>query len=310
MTRYKRLMVGLDLTLTDQVIIRFICSFMKINPGIESIYFVHVEQNLENADSIKHMGLRDSGKPFDEILLQEMHDEVKASALVRGKVEMHFEILEGDPLHQLLHWAQVKKIDLIVSGKKKRADGKGIVMEKFAQHSQCSILFIPQHHSLRFDKIVVPIDFSKTSEHVLERICAFSRYLPRTRFIGLNVVEVPGGYTKIGKTFEEFSQSMIKNAKRRWEVFQYNLPFKCSRIEPYFEICRNHNVAKTIFEYAEENNADMIIIGSHEMTDTAHFLLGSVAEKVIGYDYSIVLLVVKQHVEEEVVDFFKAVKKI
>ena len=306
MALYKRLMVGLDLTAMDEVLLRFMCQFMKFNPRIEDIYFLHVQKDLEKFGADNN-GSTD--KPIDELLTERMKKEVRDSAAINN-INVHFEVHEGDPLKKLLHWADIKHVDLMIAGKKQHEHGKGIVMEKMAQKSKCSILFVPQSYKGSIKKVLIPVDFSENTEHVFRRACSMSKFLPNTTFICQHVVEVPFGHSKVGKSREEMAEIMIEKKKKRWEYFKTHHDLGCMRAEPAFTICEHNNVAKTIFNYAEKEDIDMIVIGSKEQTAVAHFILGSVAEKVISYDHNILLLLVKQHVKEEVYDFFKAMKKI
>ena len=41
--------------------------------------------------------------------------------------------------------------------------------------------------------------------------------------------------------------------------------------------------ADKILEYAEENNIDLIVMGTHGLTGMKRFLIGSVAEKVVRH---------------------------
>ncbi len=62
------------------------------------------------------------------------------------------------------------------------------------------------------------------------------------------------------------------------------------------------------YECATEHNADMIILSSRGRTGLASILLGSVAEKMVLYDSSLPLLIIKN--KSENLGFFDALMRI
>jgi nucleotide-binding universal stress UspA family protein len=306
MKPYSRVLVGLDLTETDYRLLGFMCFFLKINPDLRHIYFVHVAKDLEKLEFEENSLLHEQDVPSDERLIERMKEEVAQCYHENNSVNIHFDVLEGDPLKQLLHWARVKNIDLIVAGKKAKDKGKGIVMEKFARKSKCSLVFVPENFSANIRKILLAVDFSKRADYVFEKALQMARFLPGSKFYCLHVVDVPVGYTRIGKTYEEFSEIMINNAKANWEMYKSCHTIDKLNVEPVFVLNHENDVAKTIYDYAHENAMDMIILGSKKQTDTAAFFLGSVAEKLVSCNHEMLFLMVRD--PAEVYDFKKAME--
>jgi nucleotide-binding universal stress UspA family protein len=50
---------------------------------------------------------------------------------------------------------------------------------------------------------------------------------------------------------------------------------------PFVTNVRMGHVAQTIVEYAQSIRADLIVMGTHGRTGLAHFIIGSVAERVV-----------------------------
>ena len=96
-------------------------------------------------------------------------------------------------------------------------------------------------------------------------------------------------------------------AKRDFDKFleenNLQLPEACKMI-----LDDDNSPSDKIFEYAEEVKADMIVMGSKGRTGMASILFGSVASKIIGYDTTIPLLVVKE--KEENMGFLQALLNI
>jgi len=306
---FTRIMVGLDLSEMDNDVIAYISNYAKIHPSLETIYFVHVANNLELPDNIRKK-YGDRLLPNDETIKYEMEQEVNKYQDSFKNVEIQYEVLEGLPLKQLLHWSKVKLIELIVAGKKVSHQGTGIVMEKLARKSRCSILFVTEGQSslLPSKKILVPMDFSRRTDAILKVVREFAEHIPGLTIIGLNVVNVPTGYYKIGKTFEEFAEIMIQNAKENWVKYKETRSLDDLNIEMHFEPKHNENIAKIIFDFAQQQDASLIVMGSKGQTEASVLLLGSVAEKLISYDYQIPLLLLKK--PEDINDFFDAIMRV
>jgi K+-sensing histidine kinase KdpD len=122
------------------------------------------------------------------------------------------------------------------------------------------------------------------------------------------VVDVPAGYTRIGKSYEEFSEIMIDNAKKKWEEYSCSHNIDKLDAEPVFVPNHENDVAKTIYDYAHDHHMDMIILGSKKQTDTSAFFLGSVAEKLISCNHEMLFMMVRD--PEDVYDFKKAMEII
>ncbi|GAB3651944.1 hypothetical protein GCM10028791_21250 [Echinicola sediminis] len=309
MSFFTRILVGLDLSEMDNNVIAYVSNYVKIHPSVEIIYFVHVVNNLELPEDIRKK-YGDFLLPNDETIKYEMKQEVSKYPDSFKNIQVEYEVLEGAPLKQLLHWSKVKLIELIVAGKKEPHKGTGIVMEKLARKSRCSILFVTpgQKELLPSKRILVPVDFSRRTDAILEVVREFSANVPGLKIIGLKVVNVPTGYYKIGKTFEEFAEIMVENEKENWVKYQESRHLDDLDIEMHFEPKHHENIAKIIFDFAQRQDASLIVMGSKGQTEASVLLLGSVAEKLISYDYQIPLLLLKK--PEDVNDFFDAIMKV
>ncbi|MDN3671062.1 universal stress protein [Echinicola jeungdonensis] len=309
MSFFTRIMVGLDLSEMDDELIEYVSNYVKVNKKVKTIYFVHVVNDLELPDNIqKKYG--DFLIPNDETIKYEMKQEVNKYPDSFNNVDIQYEVLEGSPLKQLLHWSRVKLIELIIAGKKIHESGTGIVMEKLARKSKCSILFVTEGQTslLPSKKVLIPVDFSKRTDKIIEVVKELNHQVPDLKILGLNVVKVPHGYYKIGKSFEEFSEIMVQNEKENWEKYKNIHKLDDLEIEMHYEVNKSENIAKIIFDFAQQSDVSLIIMASKGQTEASVLLLGSVAEKLISYDYQIPLLLVKN--PEDINDFFDALKKV
>ncbi len=141
--------------------------------------------------------------------------------------------------------------------------------------------------------IVVPVDFSEYSEKAFTWALALAEKW-RSRIVLLHVVPVPiPAPIVMGVHFNltDFAAALLEDAKAKAKEFVARSGSKTAQIEakvisgqPFLEICR----------VAEQEKADVIIMGSHGRTGLSHVLLGSVAERVVRHASCPVLVVGKK----------------
>lgn len=134
----------------------------------------------------------------------------------------------------------------------------------------------------RFTRIVVPTDFSDTSDSALE----YARTLAETFHASLHLVHAfddpyaagalaPEVY---GAVPAELRESALRAAERH---LQERLPAdQQQRVRGSTSIVMGAPAA-AIVKYAADHGADLIVMGTHGRGGVAHLLLGSVAEKVV-----------------------------
>ena len=124
----KRLLIGIDQSPTDEILLRF-CSNFADKLDIDRIYIVHAASNLELPEPILHK-YPDLIAPVDENIHYEtklLLDKYFSSGL-RSRTEVM--ILEGNPLKTLLKEIVVKEIDILLMGKKSRPESSGFLARK------------------------------------------------------------------------------------------------------------------------------------------------------------------------------------
>ncbi len=128
--------------------------------------------------------------------------------------------------------------------------------------------------------VLVPVDDSDRATQALEFV--LEEY-PDAKITALHVIDpgdfyaatgIEGGamanYEQIRENHERRAEQILERAQNQAE-------------EAGVEIETDHvlgGVSRTIIEYADEHDADQIVIGSHGRTGASRILLGSVAEKV------------------------------
>lgn len=156
--------------------------------------------------------------------------------------------------------------------------------------------------------IIVPIDFSQHSEFALKAAALLAKK-NGDQIIAIHMLDIHAisineslGY------YEEKTAFLYQLAKRNFKDFLSKDYLKDVKVVP---IIKHYKVFKEINEVAEEENADLIVMGSHGATGLKELFVGSNTEKVIRFS-DIPVLVIKNELNsfdlEEVVyatDFSK-----
>lgn len=304
MKYFSKAMIGLDLTEMDDILIQKTIVFLKFL-GIEKCYFVHVAKNLEIPQEIldNHPELL---APGDEAIEALITDKLKHFDFPK---EIEIEVFAeegGNQLEVFLRWAKIKDVDLIIMGRKEELAGSGSLAKGIAKKAPCSILMLQEKREVRIPKkIMVPTDFSDHNELIYsfsERICKDLH----AELVPVHLYEVPQGYSKTGKSFEEFSEIMKNNAKKDFEKFL--LKNNHQDLEGHFVLNTGGEEGKLLLEEAHKIGADMILLGSRGRTKSAAILLGSVAEKLVMVNNVFPMLIFKK--KGETVSFFEALFRI
>jgi len=168
-------------------------------------------------------------------------------------------------------------------------------------------LILPKGSNIPIKKILVPVDFSEDSELTLKRVGDMARRI-KAELLVEHVYMVPTGYTKTGKTFEEFGQIMLKHAKGHMHKFLKDCEMSHFEDRVIYRLDNGHDPSDEIMEAAEDRDVDLIVLGARGRSDPAAFLLGSLAEKLVQRDYSIPVLVEKN--KRTVMKFLEALLQV
>lgn len=293
MNKITRILIGLELSSTDLSIIKYVRNVVdSIKP--ERIDFIHVSENLSvNAPEEYDF------TSLDEKIELEMKKNVDLY-FGNTKYETNFEVVEGNPEKQLLHWATIKSSDLIILGRKTDKKHAELTLEKIVRSSPCSVLVVPQNASSDTENILFPVDYS---EKTIEGIELLNKVFYKPKIKGLNFFDLPKGYYKTGKSEEEFIEILKNNANKEAEKIKLKLS---NYSELSFENVCSEGLDEFdyIIDYAKNNKYSIIAIGSRGRTNAASLLLGSFAEKFIRHNREIPTFIFKTKGEN--MDFLKA----
>lgn len=288
MRKFKKILVGLDLSPLDEVLIKKTANLARFFEA-EQVYFIHVAKDLALPEEVSK-NYPDLLAPVDEVIEKSITDQIQAADFP-SNVAYEVDAKEGGTMDKILRWSKVKDVDLIIMGRKHDLEGSGTLAKRIALRSSCSVLFLPEGMKAEsFKRLFVPIDFSSYSKLSLDYAQEISQQ-PED-ITCYHLYEVPQGYTKTGKSYEEFAEIMRNNALNDYQQFiqKNNFPeYPCE-----LGLRGKGNRAEFLLEAAKKDGADLIMIGSRGRTDSAALLIGSVAEKLIDINNEIPMLVLKK----------------
>lgn len=303
MYKLERLLVALDLTEMDDILIRYV-SKMAAHFNTEKVYFFHIADTFNLPADVKK-SYPDLLAPTDESIKDRLGKKIEEVWSSGYSCEKIIEIKDGNPAYQLLRWVDIKCADLIVLGRKKEMRGAGVMAQKIAKVALASVLLVPENLPKSFGTVLVPVNFSKHSRLALEEALELTeRTCAKLKIV--HVFKVPSGYYKTGKSKEEFAEVMRMNAEKEFNKFVKRI--NCNEELSCDFIYDADSPADTIFRYACKINADLMIMGSKGRTGIASLLLGSIIEKVITHDADIPVIVVKEKGEN--MGFLKALMQV
>ena len=286
-----KVLVALDGSELDSTILKF-ASFITRASDTHTIYFVNVIRHWNIPPEVE--------KEFPGIIenaLCERKQQIETSvAREMGDTDINkICIVEnGQPARKILEMNEKYDIDLVIVGRKNHLKGSGVLSQWLARRAVCSLLIVPENSHLRSDKILVPIDFSHYAQNALEQaITIATRVENEVEIICQNVYNVPVGYHYTGKSYEEFSQIMKKNAEEDFKKFIKPIDLQGLKITDCYSLDNDDDPVADIYEKAIEVKASLVIIGAKGRTASTALFIGSMAERLIQMNDTIPMVVVR-----------------
>ncbi len=277
MKKINKVLVGLELDSFDEKLLEG--SKEIVNTLIpKEISFVNVYEPIEVSAPVL--------KKFPNILsLKEIVQHQCVSQLIKEAdylnledTKRRFYAVEGTPLTKILNLINQNKIDLLIMGKKFDVEEHQISQQKMIRKANCDVLLVLEEKKQSLSNIFVPIDFSENSKKALLRAIKIAKRA-KSKITAHHTFEVPIGYSKTGKSFEEFSTIMEINAQKEMEAFLSDVENN-EVISRSFSLTPNGDIVGDIIANANALKADLIMIGAKGRTDLSSIFLGSVAEGV------------------------------
>lgn len=221
-------------------------------------------------------------KPCEDALRQAKGLAETERVLIKTVLE------EGEAHERIVDLADAENCDLIIMGRRGLRPVErmlvGRVTARVIGHSQRDVLVVPNGTAVGWKTIVTATDGSKFSSVAAERAIAFAKSYGGEMKV-LSVVDVP---TEFYAEAPQAVEDLVRKAKRFVADVKEQAEQSGVRTETFVG---ESEAYEAVIHLAREKKADMIVIGSHGRTGLRRLLMGSVAEKVIGFATCPVLVV-------------------
>jgi len=306
MRRYQTIVIAMALDERDLTTLRHAAYFAQA-AGSQTVYMAHVTPTFDLPPEAAVQS-PDVVLPIDEDIehrLRQIYTEQQIEFPPGTRIECA--VRQGSMVPEIVRLAAQKSADLVCLSRRPHEDHDPLSDSavKVLRIAPCSSFLIPASVVPRYDRILVPVDFSEHSREALDVAVAVATSNPGAIITVLHVYEVPIGYYKTGRTYEEFADIMKNLAERQWDEFLLMVNFRNGPWNIRFEL--SDKVPKVILAVADEIDAQLIVMASHGRTRPAAMLLGHVADSV-AWKANRPLLCVKK--KGEVVNFLHALLQL
>jgi nucleotide-binding universal stress UspA family protein len=290
MKPFQRVLIEIDGTEKDGIVIKNI-ALMSRFMEIKKIYFMHcISKPFVPKSVIEILDVDDTSSEND--LRKYINKQIIDNFPDIHKYNYELIIEKGDSSEKIVAFIKEKDIDFLALGRE-QYPGITYKTRKIGHLAPCSIGLFPLISKEKFRKIVVPVDFTSISTRGLERAYFYQNNDQEIKVLPVHFYDVPIGYYKTGKSYEQFRDLTHDNAKNSFEKVFKELKYKPAN--PSYDILniKDDTVLKMVFNYALIKGADLIIMGSRGRTQFASFMLGSVAVKLLELIYHIPIIIEK-----------------
>lgn len=137
--------------------------------------------------------------------------------------------------------------------------------------------------------IIVPLDFSEYSEYALKVVASLAKK-SEVNILALHMLDIQSDMINESPSYlQERTVFLLELAKKRFSTFLKKDYLEGIKVTP---IIKHFKVFSEVNQVAKEENADLIIMGSHGATGFKELFVGSNTEKVIRFS-EIPVLVIK-----------------
>ena len=215
---------------------------------------------------------------YESPLGQNMHDLEKKAVVarlldVRKQAEamgVSCEILLGhgeEPYAEIVDQAEASSMDVIVMGRRDKSDlvrsMLGSTTEKVIGHTHSDVIVVPKGGKIEAKGIILPVDGSRYSDAAAVTV----QNLVKQCSAPVTIVSVA--------IDERLKEDAVVHAEKVRQLMSHN------GLTVNVDV-RVGQPDEAIIACAQENKADMIVMGSHGRTGLERLLVGSVSERVIG----------------------------
>lgn len=295
--KVRHALAGLDFDEASENLLKYLSLFCSKIPT-EAIYFLHAipRQNLFNIFVDEDLASADHVKGIDRELVNQLKSIVSNNFSPTGKIKVKTEIVQGDPLQELLETADKIESDLVVIGQNTSQNRHGILGKNFARQIWGNALIVPDKSKMSLRRILVPVDFSTNSAEALRAAISISKNLEKKAAVSvLHNYQLPPNFSAYRYNHERVMEMLREDRESTLKAFinDHVAEEDRSLVKPFLLGGLRTSVGKSIQSFAEKRRYDLIVMGAKGHSKVALLLLGSVTEKVISLTKRTPVLIVR-----------------
>lgn len=250
--------------------------------------------------------------PSEEATVREGAEEMLAEVeteVTGGAQSVATRVVDGNPAAAICEAATEREGTLVVMGDRGRGGWRerllGGVTEHVLSRSVVPVLVVPSvpggegtgDVERRLDRLLVPTDGSEHAERAAEHAASLADRFAATAHL-LNVVDVQaeGGLFGAGGLDQAFLDRLEARGTEAVDRLEARIHETTPEVATETAVVRTtafDGIAPVVNEYAEENDVDLVVMGSHGRSDLERQLLGSVAAAVVRTSAVPVLVVMR-----------------
>jgi nucleotide-binding universal stress UspA family protein len=266
----KKILVPYDFSEVSKHALNFACEIA--DSAKSEIILLNVIEH-PTADSFKTMGIQNMD-PMEQVYIRKMIEQVEVKLNAVGLEAKYSNILYkiqlGNAFNTIIDQIIDENVDLVVMGTE-GADGLnelfvGSNAERVVRKASCPVITVQNKCEIEPIKSIV---FASDFLHTDNTFVAQLKSLQSTLGAQLKVVKIntPASFTSTRHDMKQMEEFVHKNGIENYTIEIYNYK----------------NEEDGIIFYAEDVNADMIAIGTHQRRGVGHFLSGSIAEDITNH---------------------------
>ncbi len=268
-----KILVPFDFSDVAMNALNFAVQLTKQNEACELVVLNVIEHPSHSA--FQSMGVQ-GYDPMENLFIKRLIDSVEAkledllSQEPYKGIKSFYKLKLGNPYHEITKEINEEKAELVVMGTE-GASGTdemfvGSNAERVVRGAECPVITLREPADVaEINDIVFASNFHEVTpnfvDHVLKLQKAFDAELKIVK------INTPANFTTT-----RHDQELMEDFVKRFDIQN------CST-----SIYNYTNEEDGIVAFAEDIDADMVALGTHQRTGVGHFLLGSIAEDVVNH---------------------------
>jgi nucleotide-binding universal stress UspA family protein len=294
MSHFLRILVPVDFSAESLQALRYGCAFARHDGA--TLDLLHAVENLApltfgGAEVVSTLAVQYAAEAESSArtALENLAPRTWTEGLA---VERH--AIQGATAETILNHARATHADLICVGTHGRGGVTrmllGSVAEKIVQRASCNVLVVrrlerdfvkPESDTPALERVLVPIDFSERGQIALAEGAALAARFKAELHL-LHVIEDTSPTTSEIAIASSVVRSYILELTRAGErqLAEQKIPGPAAAGAVKRKVVVGAPISR-ITSYAMDEEIDLIVMGTHGRTGASHWLLGSVAERVV-----------------------------